>query len=340
MINFVSRSVIIVVLLSLTNCVSNNPAGTAEYENPSYANQIKGFFYCGQDPFSAVFAPGSPVVWISEPANNRIWYKDVSKAVVNPTICDTLLLKFPPGVLVAPPSGSEIYVSQSSSNGIYSINTETLACQKVYTNASSISMMCLSPDGNTLYIGSQGIPWHVESVSTSDWSQIASVSIPWSVTRLSVSPDNSLVAVGNSVRTSVYLFDAGDLSPVDTLLLPMRPGTMAFTSDSRSLVVLDAASGDPNVLKINTISGEVEYRSRSVNSYLANTRIPGTNTLILPRNQDERVSILNMENMIFAPSIEQDTRIGAVCISQDGNYLVAVSRASTPGRATVFIKGE
>lgn len=340
MISLMSRSAIIAVMLIMASCVSTNPAGTAEYDNPSYANQIKGFFYCGHDPFSAVFAPGTPVVWISEPANNRIWYKDVSKAVVNPLICDTLLLKFPPGVLVAPPSGIEIYVSHSSSDEVYSINTETLTYQKVYTNSSSISTMCMSPDGSTLYLGSQGIPWHIESVSTSDWSQIASVSIPWSVTRLNVSPDNSLVAVGNSVRTSIYLFNAGDLSPVDTLLLPMRPGTMSFTADSRSLVVLDAASGDPNTVKINAISGEVEYRSRSVNSYLTSARIPGTNTLILPRNQDERVSILNMENMIFAPSIKQDTRIGAVCISQDGNYLVAVSRASTPGRATVFIKGE
>lgn len=338
--NLMSRSFVAAVLLFLTNCVSVNPAGTADYENPSYANEMKGFFYCGHDPFSAVFAPGSPVIWISEPANNRIWYKDVSQAVVNPLICDTLLLKFPPGVLVAPPSGNKIYVSHSSSDEVYSVNTETLVCQKVYTNTSSISTMCLSLDGSTLYLGSQGIPWHIESISTSDWSQIASVSIPWSVTRLNISPDNSLVAVGNSVRTSIYFFNAGDLSPVDTLLLPMRPGTMAFTSDSRSLVVLDASSGDPNVLKINAISGEVEYRSRSVNSYLINARIPGTNTLILPRNQDERVSILNMENMIFAPSIELETRIGAVCISQDGNYLVAVSRASTPGRATVFIKGE
>ncbi len=331
---------IIAVILFLTNCVSVNPAGTADYENPSYANQMKGFFYCGHDPFSAVFAPGSAVVWISEPANNRIWYKDVSKALVNPTICDTLILKFPPGVLVAPPAGNEIYVSHSSSDEVYSLNTETLTYQKVYTNSSSISTMCLSPDGSILYLGSQGLPWHVESVSTSDWSQIASVSIPWSATRLNVSPDNSLVAVGNSVRTSVYLFNAGDLTPVDTLLLPMRLGTMAFTSDSKSLVVLDAASGDPIAVKINLVSGEEEYRSRPVNSYLASARISGTNTLILPRNQHERVSILNMENMIFAPSIELDTRIGAVCTSQDGNYLVTVSRASTPGRVTVFIKGE
>ncbi|MCK5786961.1 MAG: WD40 repeat domain-containing protein [Candidatus Sabulitectum sp.] len=328
------------VLFFFAGCTSTNPAGFALYENPPYASEMKGFFYCGQGPYSAVFSPGSSVVWISEPANSRIWYKDVSEAVVNPLICDTLLLDFSPGLMISPPEGNEIFVCSYYSSDVYSINTETLMWNKVYTCSSSIVTMQLSSDGGTMYLGSLGTPWHVEAVSTTSWIQTASVSADWPVLRLELSPDDSLIAVGNSGRTGIYLFDAVDLSPVDTLITPMRTGTMAFTSDSRSLVVLDAASNRPYMIKIDLETGEEEFRSRPYNSYLVSSRIPGANTLILPRDQDEGVSVLNMDNMIFAPSIPLNSRSRAVCVSSDGGYIVTVSRTSTPGRATVFIKGE
>jgi len=327
-------------VLLYSGCVSTNPEGPAQYANPSYADEIKGFFYCGQAPYAAVFASESPVVWISEPSNSRIFYKDVSKAIVNPIICDTLVVDFSPGLMVSPPSGDNIYICGYNSNEIYMLNTESLGWIKVYTNSSSISTVQLSPDGETLFLGSLGSPWHIEAVSTADWTQTASVSTEYPVSRLELSPDNGLIAAGNSGRTYINLFDAADLLPVDTLFMPMRTGTMAFTSDSRSLVVLDAASQRPYMVRINLATGEEEFRSRPYNSYLVNCRIPGTDVLILPRNQDERVSILNMENMIFAPSLESDSRAGAVCVSGDGDYIVAVSRTTIPGRATVFIKGD
>lgn len=327
-------------MLSLAGCISINPAGNAQYENPSYASEVKGYFYCGEDPFSATFSPGGSVVWISDPPNSRIWYKDVSKAVVNPFICDTLLLDFSPGLMVAPSTGNHIYVCHYNSNDVYLICTETLKWRKVYTNSSSIKTMQLSYDGGTLYLGSLGSPWHIEAVSTSNWVQLSSVSTDWPVLRLELSPDNSLLAAGNSGRYDIHLFNAENLSPVDTLFMPMRTGTIAFSSDSRSLVVLDAASHSPYLVKIDIDTGEEVFSSRPYNSYLVSQRIPGTNTLILPRNQDERISILNMDNMIFAPSIPLQSRIGAVCVSHNGDYIVAISRTSTPGRATVLIKGE
>ncbi len=331
-----------VVLLSLylAGCVSTNPAGSADYVNPVFADEQKGFFYCGSGPYSAVFVPNTAVVWISEPGNGRIWYKDVSKAVVNPNICDTLNVDFAPGLMVVPPAGNVVYVSHYNSNDVYSIDTETLKWNKVYTCSSSIKTMQLSSDGGMMYLGSLGTPWHVEAVSTSNWSQSASVTTDWPVFRMKLSPDNSLLAAGNSGRTDIYLYNAVDLSPVDTLFMPMRTGTMAFSSDSRSLVVLDAASHRPFMVKVDLATGNEEFRSRPYNSYLVNSSIPGTNTLILPRNQDERVSILNMDNMIFAPSLLVDSRIGAVCSSDNGDYIVTVSRTTVPGRATVFVKGE
>jgi len=329
-----------VVMLFTAGCVSTNPAGPAQYANPSYADQLKGYFYCGQEPYAAVFSNGSSVVWISEPANSRIFYRDVSRAIVNPLVCDTVVVDFAPGRMLSPPSGDCIYICGYNSNKIYALNTESLKWSRVYTNSSSISTVQLSSDGETLFLGSLGSPWHIEAVSTADWTRAASVSVEYPVSRLELSPDNSLIAAGNSGGTSIDLFDAADLSPVDTLFMPMRIGTMSFTSDSRSLVVLDAASFRPYMVKVNLATGEEEFRSRPYNSYLKNCRVTGSDVLILPRNQDERVSVLNMENMIFAPSLELSSRAGAACVSSNGDYIVAVSRTTIPGRATVFIKGD
>lgn len=323
-------------VLIMCACMEVNPAGTAAYQNPAYPDVEKGYFFCGEDPADCVFAPGTHTVWISEASNNRLLYRDVSKAVVNPFISDTLFLDFSPKLLAAPPSGSIIYVSKYSGNDIYTVDTQDLTFQRVYSSESSIYTIELSPDGSEMFIGSQGAPWHVESVSTATWEQIAYLGTEWPVYRLEISPDGSLAAIGNSGRQDIVILEASTLTPLDTLNLPMRTGTMAFLQNSTQLTVLDASSSRPFMIKLDLANGNEVFMSRPYNSYLVNTRINGTNTLLLPRNQDERISVLNMENMIFAPSIPVDDRIGSICCSYDGEYIVTVSKTATPGRATVF----
>ncbi len=332
----VNYLVFTLVLVFVFGCVENNPAGTAQYINPEYPNQLKGFFYCGSGPIAAAFAPNTSVIWISEPDNNFLWYKDVSKAIVNPVVCDTLALDFSPGLIEAPPSGSNIFVHHYNTAQIFSVDTNTLRWFLCYTAASTIQSMKLSSDGSVLYLGSQGTPWHVESVSTDSWELINSFEMEWPVNRLAVSPDGSIIAAANSARKEVFLLNGSDLSPVDTLSLPMRVGTMAFSENSEELIILDAASLRPYMLKIDVSTGEELYSNRPINSYLSCFAIEGTNTLLLPRNQDEGVSVLNMDNMIFAPSIPADSKIGSVCSSDGGEYIVTISRTTTPGTATVY----
>ena len=332
----VNYFVLTLLLVFVFGCVENNPAGTAQYTNPEYPNQLKGFFYCGSDPIAAAFAPDTSVIWISEPDNNFLWYKDVSKAIVNPIICDTLALNFSPGLIVSPPSGSNIFVHHYNTAQVFSVETNNLRWNLCYTAASTMQSMKLSSDGSVMYLGSQGMPRHIESVSTDSWELINSFEMEWSVNRLAVSPDGSIVAAANSARSEVFLFNGPDLIPIDTLFLPMRVGTMAFSENSEELIVLDAASLRPYMLKIDISTGEELYSSRPINSYLSCFVIEGTNTLLLPRNQDEGVSVLNMENMIFAPSIPADSKIGSVCASDDGEYIVTISRTTTPGTATVY----
>lgn len=323
-------------MVLVLGCIENNPAGTAQYSNPPIPNQIKGFFYCGSGPIAAAFAPDTSVIWISEPDNNFLWYKDVSRAIVNPALCDTLSLDFSPGLIAAPPSGSNIFVHHYNTAQVYTLDTITFRWFLCYTATSTIRSMKLSSDGSVLYLGSLGIPWHIESVSTENWEQIGSFGMDWPVNRLTVSPDGSLVAAASSVRKQVFLFSGSALIPLDTLDLPMRVGTMAFSENSEELIILDAASLRPYILKIDVGTGEELYRSRPINSYLSSFAIEGTNTLLLPRNQDEGVSVLNMENMIFAPSIPAESKIGTVCSSDDGEYIATISRTTTPGTATIY----
>ena len=333
-------SALMVILLMFAACKEISPAGIAEYTNPDYPAQEKGFFFCGDDPSDCCFAPQSSVVWIAVPSLNSLIYKDVSEAVVNPIVSDTLYLGFSPSQLISPESGQFLYASISGSGDIYKIDTELYTYRKVYSCISSVYTMELSPGGDLLYLGSQGAPWHIEAVSTDSWEQVAWLSTDWPVYRLEVSPDNSLVAIGNSGRKEITILEAETLVPGDTLFMPMRTGTMAFTDDSQALVVLDASQVNPCMMKVDIPSGEELYRFSPYNSYLTNCRIQGSNTLILPRNSDERISILNMGNMIFAPSVTLDFRPGETCISRDGEYMVTITRTTSPGRATVFHYGE
>ncbi len=330
----------LILLLAMTGCESVNPAGTAGYENPEYPSSLKGHFYCGDSPFHCVFAPVSHTVWVSEPANSRIFYRDVSKAMVNPNVSDTLYVRFSPGLMAAPSGGEHIYVAEKSGLDIYAVNTVDLTVEKVYTTTASIYTMKLSGDNEHLYLGSQGAPWHIESVSTASWQLASSLPCDWPVYRLEVSPNDSLVAIANYGRKDIVILEAGSLAPLDTLEMPMRTGTMAFSRDSRALAVLDASSGYPHMVKVDLGTGEPVFSSRPHHSYLHNAGMPGTNTLLLPRNQDYAISVLNIENMIFAPSIPTEHRVSAVCVSHDNGYIVALSKTSMPGRASVFHYGD
>ena len=322
--------------LTVVGCAEINPAGPATYINPTYPNSQKGYFFCGQDPGNCVFAPGTSTVWISVPAAHGLFFRDVSRAVVNPFLVDTLFLKFAPDLLAAPSSGSRIYVTVSGGKDIYEVDTEELSYQNVYSSSSSISTIRVSTDGSALFLGSQGAPWHVESVSTESWEQLASFDTDWPVQRLELAPDNSQVAIANSSMMDIVTLDFSSLVPVDTLHMPMRIGTMAFLQNSTQIAVFDASSGQPYMIKVDTDTGEELFRSRPVNSYLINTRMTGTDVLLLPRSQDSRLSVINMENMVFAPSLFVEHRVSSVCVSSDGAYIVTVSRTATPGRATVF----
>lgn len=326
----------LILLLAMAGCESINPAGTAEYENPEYPSTYKGRFYCGDSPFHCVFAPVSHTVWVSEPSNGRLFYRDVSKAMVNPYVSDTLYVRFSPGLMVAPSGGEYIYVAEKSGLDIYAVNTVDFTVERVYTTTASIYTMKLSGDDERLYLGSQGAPWHVESVSTSSWQLASSLPCDWPVYRLEVSPNDSLVAIGNSGREEIVILDGYSLAPLDTLEMPMRTGTMAFSEDSRALAVLDASSGYPHMVKVDIETGEPIFSSRPYHSYLINAVMHGTNTMLLPRNQDYAISVLNIENMIFAPSIPTEHRVSAVCVSHDNEYIVALSKTSAPGKASVF----
>jgi hypothetical protein len=323
-------------ILAATGCESVNPAGTAQYENPEYPSEQKGFFYCGQDPFSMAFAPGTTVLWISDPSNGRLFYRDVSKALVNPLYADTLVLPFTPGIIAAPHSGPVLYLTEKSTGNLYGLNTQTLVYQRLYTAQASIFVMELSHDGSVLYMGSQGAPWGVEAASTVSWDQMAFFPLDWPVNRLAVASDGSRIAAGNSGRMEITLHAHQSLALLDTLHMPMRTGAMSFTMDSGSLVVLDASSMRPYMVKLNLETGEFDSVSRPYNAYQTCVRIPGTNTLLLPRRSEARVSVLNMDNMIFAPSLPVDNRVRQVCVTADGAYIAMLSSTSTPGRATVF----
>lgn len=322
----------LILLLAMVGCESVNPAGTAGYENPEYPSSYKGKFYCGQMPFHCAFAPLSYTVWVSEPANRRLFRRDISKALVNPHLSDTMYVHFSPGLIAAPSSGEHIYVSEKSGIDIYAVNTVEMTYERVYTATASIYTMKLSGDSEFLYLGSQGTPWMVEAVSTTSWQLVSSLPCDWPVYRLEVSPNDSLVAIGNSGREEIVMLEGSSLAPLDTLEMPMRIGTMAFSSDSRALVVLDASSGYPHMIKVDLETGEHLFSSRPYHSYLINAVMHSTNTLLLPRNQDYAISVLNIENMIFAPSIPTEHRVSAICVSHDNEYIVALSKTSAPGR--------
>lgn len=104
--------------------------------------------------------------------------------------------------------------------------------------------------------------------------------------------------------------------------MPMRTGTMAFSYDSRSLVVLDAASFRPYMIKVDLETGNEVFRSRPYNSYLANSSIPGTNTLIDPFTILELVAYNKTITGLISTDLQETTEEYWQYVNSDGTGTV------------------
>ena len=106
--------------------------------------------------------------------------------------------------------------------------------------------------------------------------------------------------------------------------LSERPGSFLYNT-SGNIVVFNQYSVDPRVFLYDGNSGELIEQISSINPYKACDLIPGTDLVIAPRRSDNRVSILDSRNLIFAPSLFCLQYPSLAFSTQDGQTIIVLS---------------
>ncbi len=145
--------------------------------------------------------------------------------------------------------------------------------------------------------------------------------------------DSGKLLLSNSSKQFLLEVDVATMQLADTLYLEERPGPFTFNT-SGNIVLFNQYSIKPVVYLYDGNSGELLHELAATNPYQICGVIPGTDVIIAPRRSETRVSILNSDNMIFAPSLYCLQYADLAFSTEDGQTIIVLT--DNPGRVYVY----
>lgn len=286
------------------------------YVNPDYPSVLVDSIRIGPDGKDVCIAPGTDLIYVSSTNNNEIFVLSADSEYP----VDTIPLANPPGYLDATPDGRFVYATSWPLAEVNVIDTglnELVCTIPVDTGPMAIEMAIT---GEFVFVACMDNK-SVHVIRTSDNTTAAVFTFEWSPTCLEVLPNGEYIYAGNMAKKEIQAIRISDLTLISPIRTEEYPKIMTSTADSRYMFVFNKSSFDPRYNVVRLSDGECIANIRTRRNYIAETRIPNTNTAILVRNNDDRISVLNMDNYVFAPTVAAGPGTVACAISTDGQTL-------------------
>ncbi|MCK5786963.1 MAG: hypothetical protein KAH54_10470 [Candidatus Sabulitectum sp.] len=326
---------IIAVLLSVACIDSVEPAGPAQYVNPEYPSELKGYAVITAQ-FSGAFELNGRV-FVLDRETEIIESFSLSDPCLNlnpsPVDKDSLYLGFTPGAFALDRESSVLYLEDSDGNDIYTIHLPDGIPELLHDSDSFITDLFLTEGKSSLLICFLGPEWLVRKIDVTTGSNLGEYETGWPVTGAALSNDAERVLLSNSGKYFLLELDVATMNLRDTLHIPERPGPFLYNS-AGNIVVFNRYTIRPRIYLYHGDTGIKLQDISSINPYQACSLMPGTDVIIAPRKSDSRISIFNSDNMIFAPSLYCLQYAKYAFSTQDGEFIIALS--STSGRVYVF----
>ncbi len=321
-------------LTALAGCVDPvEPAGSAQYENPDYPSELMGYAAVSSEFTGAFDYLGRIYVMNDETELIESFslddpYLDMSSIPVEK---DTLLLGFKPGAFCLERATGTLYLENRENYGVYRVVLPDGAPELIRESQSIITSLDLL-DGSIIisYLGPDWLARRIDAVTGETQGEFHT---GWPVTRTFLSPEENRLVLSNSSKEFLLNVNPFTMELIDTLHLPERTGPFLVNSQGNT-VVFNQNSIHPSAYLFSGETGEEMNKITTVNSYRSCSLIPGTDIVIAPRRSENRISVLNTGNMIFAPSISCIQHAEIVFSTCDGEYIIVLT--DVPGRVYVY----
>lgn len=330
------RTVILAaLLLSLTpGCVDSvEPAGPGQYQNPDYPSELIGYASVSAAFTGAFDYQGR--IFVMNQESNLMESFSLDDPNLNmssiPVEKDTLVLGFTPGAFALDRASGTLFLESRDDYGVYGLQLPDGSPWVVKESQSIITGLHMS-DG-ALIICYLGPEWLARKVNPATGDVLGEFSTGWPITRTALSPDGGMLLLSNSGKEFLLIVDPETMSLEDTVHTPERIGTFLVNTEG-NIVLFNQSNIHPAVYLFSGQTGEELYFSSIVNPYLTCSLIPGTDVVIAPRRSENRVSILNSQNMIFAPSIPCFQYADIAFATEDSQNIIVLT--DTPGRVYVY----
>ncbi|MCK5786962.1 MAG: hypothetical protein KAH54_10465 [Candidatus Sabulitectum sp.] len=312
------------------------PAGPAQYVNPDYPSDLFGYAAIPAQFTNAFYHLGR--LYVLDRTNQMmISFSASDPNLANPdsiTLKDTLQLGFPPGASCFDQNSETLFISHNVSNDIYRLLLSSSGppellyqCESLVTDVFAVN------NGNSLVICFIGPEWLVRKINAVTGEVESEYATEWPITRAALSVNGEKLLLSNSGRKYLIEIDTGSFEKADSFPMPERVGPFLYNT-SGNIVVFNQYTIHPRVYLLDGDNGSVMDVVECINPYKYCSLMPGTDVVIAPRRSDNRVSVLNTDNMIFAPSLFCFAYAEMAFSSTDNSYLFVLS--DTPGRAYVY----
>jgi len=334
---FTALTAVLFLLVLYSGCVDAlEPAGPAQYVNPEYPSDLFGYAVIPPS-FEDGFINQGRVYILETAGNSMISFLSTDPNLAepdSPVQKDTLVLGFKPGASCFDSNSETLFVSDARTNDIYRLSLSgggepqlICSCESIITSLYPIE------NGSSLVVCFLGPEWLARKIDAVTGQIEKEYSTGWPITMAALSVDRDRLLLSNSGREYLIEIDTDTFERTDSIPMPERVGPFLYNT-SGDIVVFNQYTVYPRVYLLDGVTRSVSDVVECINPYKYCFLMPGTDIVLAPRRSDNRVSVLNTENMVFAPSIFCFGYADIVFSSPDNDCIVVLNDA--PGRAYIY----